>query len=197
MRRRTGRPIGGPNTSGSLAIPWLLKPLRDRLDRWTGLWANPEKNFPYRYIVMRCEGHLSVRKPTPTMVQHPSRCEDTKTDLAGSGPESTRALRPDRRPSQEETPATPDYRSSRCVARFGPTTPTRARRPFDAPVDPTEAGYRCVVIADVCRHRAPPAPLSATAKTATCRSRVTGDFRGIRQEQVPSATSRVAVHWRR
>src|SRR5262249_38692852 len=38
---------------------------------------------------------------------------------------------------------------------------------------------------------------AATAKTATCRCRVTGDFRGIRQEQVPSATSRVAVHWRR
>jgi hypothetical protein len=25
------------------------------------------------------------------------------------------------------------------LARFGPTTPTRARRPFDASVDPTEA----------------------------------------------------------
>jgi hypothetical protein len=25
------------------------------------------------------------------------------------------------------------------VARFGPTTPTRANRPFDASVDPTEA----------------------------------------------------------
>ena len=66
-----------------------------------------------------------------------------------------------------------------------------------ASVDQTEARYRCVVITDVCRHRAPPALLSATAKTATCRCRVAGDFRGNRQEQVPSATSRVAAHWRR
>src|SRR5262249_19674322 len=28
------------------------------------------------------------------------------------------------------------------LARFGPTTPTRARRPFDASVDPTEARRR-------------------------------------------------------
>ena len=69
--------------------------------------------------------------------------------------------------------------------------------PNVASVDPTEARYRCVVITDVCRHRAPPALLSATAKTATCRCRVTGDFRGNRQGQVPSATSRVAAHWRR
>ena len=32
------------------------------------------------------------------------------------------------------TPAVPAY-----LARVGPTTPTRARRPFDASVDPTDA----------------------------------------------------------
>jgi hypothetical protein len=48
-------------------------------------------------------------------------------------------LRRVRRPGQQETPATPDHRSDSRVARVGPTTPTRARRPFDASVDHTEA----------------------------------------------------------
>ena len=33
-------------------------------------------------------------------------------------------------------------RTASCVARVGPTTPTRARRPIDASVDPTEAQQR-------------------------------------------------------
>jgi len=38
-------------------------------------------------------------------------------------------------PGSVHRPGTNDSR----VARVGPTTPTRARRPFDASVDPTEA----------------------------------------------------------
>jgi hypothetical protein len=33
----------------------------------------------------------------------------------------------------------PDIGIAGAVPRVGPTTPTCARRPFDAPVDPTEA----------------------------------------------------------
>ena len=35
-----------------------------------------------------------------------------------------------------------------CVARVGPTTPTRARRPFDASVDHTEARNACARLAN-------------------------------------------------
>jgi hypothetical protein len=34
------------------------------------------------------------------------------------------------------------------LARFGPTTPTRARRPFDASVDPTDARWALVNVRD-------------------------------------------------
>src|SRR5262245_54452504 len=67
------------------------------------------------------------------MTAHDHRSDDS----AGKNPSGHRC-------TQLVRIAGPDWKIDSRVARFGPTTPTRARRPFDASVDPTDAvPHRC------------------------------------------------------